>query len=294
MDKALNTLQALVEALSLLDDLQRSDTPQIVNVDEELEAGKALIEQMSNASNETSWLIRQLQQERDEARAVRDALIEQMQREAVQPSESPQPQGEAQRWEGECNAHLLELYAQNIEGPMRAEIVAAMQAAARFIRASPPAPRGPLTREDVLELRSKYGWAKETIRVIESVILAKQAHGISTTQQPERDNWQQYATEDETTAQQVIERHRGESDALLRLLAQARKATQQPESRKEPLTDEEIKAAAMEAFNATWDADDETLVNRYGHGVYFSRFVDFARAVEAAHGIAPSVRQEDL
>jgi len=37
------------------------------------------------------------------------------------------------------------------------------------------------------------------------------------------DNWQQYATEREDTAQQVIERHRKEHESLLRLLAQARK-----------------------------------------------------------------------
>jgi len=36
------------------------------------------------------------------------------------------------------------------------------------------------------------------------------------------DNWQQYATEREDTAQQVIERHRKEHESLLRLLAQAR------------------------------------------------------------------------
>ncbi len=36
------------------------------------------------------------------------------------------------------------------------------------------------------------------------------------------DNWKQYATEREDTAQQVIERHRAEHETLLRLLAQAR------------------------------------------------------------------------
>ena len=36
------------------------------------------------------------------------------------------------------------------------------------------------------------------------------------------DNWKQYATEREDTAQQVIERHRKEHESLLRLLAQAR------------------------------------------------------------------------
>ena len=45
------------------------------------------------------------------------------------------------------------------------------------------------------------------------------------------------------------------------------------------LTDEQIKELALEAFDCTWDADDETLVNRYGHGVYLWRFADFARAV---------------
>lgn len=39
--------------------------------------------------------------------------------------------------------------------------------------------------------------------------------------QSQADNWQQYAKEGET-AQQVIERHRGEQDALLKLLAKAR------------------------------------------------------------------------
>lgn len=48
------------------------------------------------------------------------------------------------------------------------------------------------------------------------------------------------------------------------------------------LTDDFIKAEALEAFDCYWDADDETLVNKYGHGVYLSRFIDFARAVEAA------------
>jgi len=47
------------------------------------------------------------------------------------------------------------------------------------------------------------------------------------------------------------------------------------------LTEEGIKAEAMEAFDCTWDADDETLVNKYGHGVYLHRFIDFARAIEA-------------
>lgn len=48
------------------------------------------------------------------------------------------------------------------------------------------------------------------------------------------------------------------------------------------LTDDFIKAEALEAFDCYWDADDETLVNKYGHGVYLSRFIDFARAIEAA------------
>ena len=48
------------------------------------------------------------------------------------------------------------------------------------------------------------------------------------------------------------------------------------------LSDEVIKAAALEAFDCTWDADDETLVNKYGHGVYLWRFVDFTRAIEQA------------
>lgn len=52
-----------------------------------------------------------------------------------------------------------------------------------------------------------------------------------------------------------------------------------------PLTDEQIVAAANEAFGTTIDLDDETLVNKYGHGVYISRYLDFARAIEAAHGI---------
>lgn len=37
------------------------------------------------------------------------------------------------------------------------------------------------------------------------------------------DDWRQYATEREDTAQQVIERHRAEQDALLKLLADARR-----------------------------------------------------------------------
>lgn len=45
--------------------------------------------------------------------------------------------------------------------------------------------------------------------------------------QPDADDWHQYATAEETTAQQVIERHRSEQDALMRLLADARR--QQPE-----------------------------------------------------------------
>jgi hypothetical protein len=49
-----------------------------------------------------------------------------------------------------------------------------------------------------------------------------------------------------------------------------------------PLTDEQIVAAANEAFDTTIDLDDETLVNKYGHGVYISRFIDFARAIERA------------
>jgi len=56
-------------------------------------------------------------------------------------------------------------------------------------------------------------------------------------------------------------------------------ASPQPHKR---LTDEEIKAFAMEAFDSSLDADDETLVNKYGHGVYLWRFVDFARAIEDA------------
>jgi len=52
-----------------------------------------------------------------------------------------------------------------------------------------------------------------------------------------------------------------------------------------PLTYEQIVAAANEAFDTTVDLDDETLINKYGHGVYISRFVDFARAIERAHGI---------
>lgn len=52
-----------------------------------------------------------------------------------------------------------------------------------------------------------------------------------------------------------------------------------------PLSDEQIKESAMLAFDSSWDADDETLVNKYGHGVYLWRFIDFARAIEAAHGV---------
>ncbi|HAH86049.1 MAG TPA: hypothetical protein DCL60_01605 [Armatimonadetes bacterium] len=53
----------------------------------------------------------------------------------------------------------------------------------------------------------------------------------------------------------------------------------------QPLTDEQIIESAEEAFSAKVDMDDETLVNKYGHGVYISRFIEFARAIEQAHGI---------
>jgi hypothetical protein len=43
----------------------------------------------------------------------------------------------------------------------------------------------------------------------------------------QQDNWQKYATERETTAQAVIERHRGEHESLLRLLAEARRLQQE-------------------------------------------------------------------
>ena len=56
----------------------------------------------------------------------------------------------------------------------------------------------------------------------------------------------------------------------------------QPAQTGQVLTDEEIKTLALEAFDCYWDADDETLVNKYGHGVYLWRFLDFARAIEAA------------
>lgn len=59
----------------------------------------------------------------------------------------------------------------------------------------------------------------------------------------------------------------------------------QPQADAVPLTDGQIVAAANEAFDTTEDLDDETLVNKYGHGVYISRFIDFARAIERAHGI---------
>jgi len=49
-----------------------------------------------------------------------------------------------------------------------------------------------------------------------------------------------------------------------------------------PMTDEQIKTEAMDAFDCTWDADDETLVNKYGHGVYLYHFLDFAQAIIAA------------
>ena len=48
------------------------------------------------------------------------------------------------------------------------------------------------------------------------------------------------------------------------------------------LSDAAIKTAAIEAFDCCWDSDDETLVNKYGHGVYLWRFIDFARAIEQA------------
>lgn len=58
-----------------------------------------------------------------------------------------------------------------------------------------------------------------------------------------------------------------------------------PEAAKAPLTDEQIVTAANDAFDTTIDLDDETLVNKYGHGIYISRYLDFARAIERAHGI---------
>ena len=63
------------------------------------------------------------------------------------------------------------------------------------------------------------------------------------------------------------------------------------------LTDEQIVAAANEAFDTTIDLDDDTLVNKYGHGVYISRYLDFARAAIAEfcriNGIpAPQPTQE--
>ena len=60
----------------------------------------------------------------------------------------------------------------------------------------------------------------------------------------------------------------------------------------EPLTDEQIVAAANEAFDTTIDLDDETLVNKYGHGIYISRYLDFARAIERAHGIGATTGKE--
>lgn len=59
-------------------------------------------------------------------------------------------------------------------------------------------------------------------------------------------------------------------------------ARAQPAQAGQVLTDAFIRAEALEAFDCYWDADDETLVNKYGHGVYLSRFIDFARAIEQA------------
>lgn len=74
----------------------------------------------------------------------------------------------------------------------------------------------------------------------------------------------------------------------IRIVAQAaweaawQAARAQPAQAVPLLSDEDIKATALEAFDCTWDADDETLVNKYGHGVYLWRFVDFTRAIEQA------------
>ena len=62
-----------------------------------------------------------------------------------------------------------------------------------------------------------------------------------------------------------------------------RRTAPQPPAPAVEMTDEEIKELALEAFSCRWDADDETLVNKYEHGVYLWRFIDFARAAIAAH-----------
>ena len=59
----------------------------------------------------------------------------------------------------------------------------------------------------------------------------------------EPDNWQQYAKDGET-AQAVIERHRGEQDALLTLLAKARQQAS-PAEPPETLSDERIEELSM-------------------------------------------------
>ena len=69
---------------------------------------------------------------------------------------------------------------------------------------------------------------------------------------------------------------------VVREAAELKAARAQPAQAVPLLSDEVIKAAALEAFDCTWDADDETLVNKYGHGVYLWRFVDFTRAIEQA------------
>ena len=75
--------------------------------------------------------------------------------------------------------------------------------------AAPPAPQATSGALTMAEGIGKHGVVKQWPDVAAS--------------EPVADNWRQYATERENTAQQVVERHRQEHDSLLRLLANARK-----------------------------------------------------------------------
>jgi hypothetical protein len=59
-----------------------------------------------------------------------------------------------------------------------------------------------------------------------------------------------------------------------------------------PLTEKQIVLAANEAFDTHIDLDDDTLVSKYGHGIYVSRFIDFCRAIERACAAAWGVKLE--
>jgi len=94
--------------------------------------------------------------------------------------------------------------------------------------AAPVAPAGPLSDAQIKAGKAELErwWGKlspsevaafrKGIQFAESVLAAPVAAA---------DDWRQYATEREHSAQQVIERHRAEQDALLKLLADARRKT---------------------------------------------------------------------